>query len=37
VCVCILICAAAAAHYIVEEPARKWIRGERKLALARAG
>jgi peptidoglycan/LPS O-acetylase OafA/YrhL len=37
VSVCILICAAAVAHYVVEEPARKWLRGERKVALARAG
>jgi peptidoglycan/LPS O-acetylase OafA/YrhL len=36
VCVCILIIASAAAHYVVEEPARKWLRGERKVALARA-
>jgi peptidoglycan/LPS O-acetylase OafA/YrhL len=37
VSVCILISAAAVAHYVVEEPARKWLRGERKVALARAG
>jgi peptidoglycan/LPS O-acetylase OafA/YrhL len=36
VSVCILICAAAVAHYVVEEPARKWLRGERRVALARA-
>jgi peptidoglycan/LPS O-acetylase OafA/YrhL len=36
VCICILICASAVAHYVVEEPARKWLRGGRKVALARA-
>jgi peptidoglycan/LPS O-acetylase OafA/YrhL len=34
VCVCVVICASAIAHYVIEEPARKWLRGERKLALA---
>jgi peptidoglycan/LPS O-acetylase OafA/YrhL len=36
VAICVLICASAFAHYLVEEPARKWLRGERKVALARA-
>jgi peptidoglycan/LPS O-acetylase OafA/YrhL len=36
VCVCVVICASAISHYVIEEPARKWLRGERKVALARA-
>lgn len=37
ICVSVVICASAVAHYVIEEPARKWLRGERKVALARAG
>jgi peptidoglycan/LPS O-acetylase OafA/YrhL len=33
---CVVICAGALAHHFVEIPARDWIRGDRKLALARA-
>jgi peptidoglycan/LPS O-acetylase OafA/YrhL len=37
VSICILICASAVVHYAVEEPARKWLRGERRSALVPAG
>jgi peptidoglycan/LPS O-acetylase OafA/YrhL len=33
----ILIATSAVTHYIVEEPARKWLRGERKPTLVAAG
>jgi peptidoglycan/LPS O-acetylase OafA/YrhL len=36
VCVSILIIVSAAAHYVVEEPARKWLRRERRVGLAHA-
>lgn len=36
VAVCILMCASAIAHYLVEEPARKWLRGPRTAAIASA-
>jgi peptidoglycan/LPS O-acetylase OafA/YrhL len=34
---CLIVMIGAAAHYVIEEPARKWMRGGRQLALVRAG
>jgi peptidoglycan/LPS O-acetylase OafA/YrhL len=36
VALCVLVIASAIAHYVVEEPARLWLRRPRKLAMARA-